>query len=557
LVGELLQAGGLRVTGYTVNGLGNLTQQQSPDTGTTTSTYDSAGNLTLITFHDGSKQTYAYDQGTYGIGRLSSISETNPANNVTSQIAYAYDLHGRVTSETRTVPGAQYATGYGYSSGRLTGIIYPTGRTITYTLDALGRVSQIDTAKNGQSQIVVSGVAYHPFGGVKGFTFGNGQTYTRSIDQDGRIASYTLGAQTFAIGYDAASRIVFISESGNPSNTNTYGYDALDRLTRAATPTTSDAYDYDAGGNRTVSASAYSYEISPTSNRIDRITPMSGPVRSFAYDNNGSTTADGNKTYTYDVRGRMVQATSSIGTTVYEVNALGQRTRKSNALGESAFLYDTGGRLIADLRATGEMYLYPMDGLTIKPTEGYIGRAPEQDWQIVGIADFDADHKADILWRNFRTGQNYLYPMDGRTIKPTEGYIRSVVDMNWKIVGIGDFNGDGSADILWRNSSTGENYIYLMNGTSVLTEGYIRTIADQSWKIAGIRDFDGDGKADVLWRNSATGQNYIYFMDGLTIKPTEGYIRTVADTAWTVAGVGDLDGDGTATASPTSCGGTP
>src|SRR2546427_9484153 len=46
-------------------------------------------------------QSYSYDQGANGIGRLTSITEMNPANQVTSQLAYAYDLHGRVTGETR------------------------------------------------------------------------------------------------------------------------------------------------------------------------------------------------------------------------------------------------------------------------------------------------------------------------------------------------------------------------------------------------------------------------------------------------------------------------
>src|SRR5207249_2294190 len=107
-----------------------------------------------------------------------------------------------------------------------------------------------------------------------------------------------------------------------------------------------------------------------------------------------------------------------------------------------------------------------------------------------------------------------------------------------------DFDGDGKSDILWRNAITGQNYIYFMNGTTILTEGYLRTVAGLSWTVAGIGDFDGDGKADILWRNTDTGQNYIYFMNGTTILPTEGYLRTVADLNWTVAGIGDFDGDG-------------
>jgi len=366
-------------TSYTVDGLGNLTQQSSPDTGATVNAYDSAGNLftqtdaksqsttyaydalnrvTLITFHDSSKQAYAYDQGANGIGRLSSVTETNPASQVTSVIAYAYDSHGRVSSETRTVAGVQYATGYRYdTAGRLDQLTYPSGRTVAYNFDTLGRVSGVTTTPaGGSAQSVVSNVAYHPFGGVKAYALGNGRQYTRGIDLDGRIASYTLGTQAFAIGYDNASRISFISETGNPPNSNTYGYDNLDRLTSAITPVTSYGYIYDAVGNRnsrTAGSSTDTYTNSTTSNRIAFITPPSGPVRNFVFDLNGSTTADGNSTYTYDTRGRMVQSTSAIGSTTYQVNALGQRARKTSSLGDSVFHYDTKGRLIAETSPSG------------------------------------------------------------------------------------------------------------------------------------------------------------------------------------------------------------
>src|SRR3989441_1365059 len=98
--------------------------------------------------------------------------------------------------------------------------------------------------------------------------------------------------------------------------------------------------------------------------------------------------------------------------------------------------------------------------------------------------------------------------MDALAVKPTEGYIRSV-DLNWRIAGTGDLDGDGKADILWRNSATGENYIFFMNGTTIRAEGFVRQV-DLNWKVAGVGDFNGDGKADILWRNSSTGENYIF-----------------------------------------------
>src|SRR6267142_6865315 len=175
---------------------------------------------------------------------------------------------------------------------------------------------------------------------------------------------------------------------------------------------------------------------------------------------------------------------------------------------------------------TGENYLYPMNGTTILAGEGYLRTVADLNWIVAGIGDFDGDGKADILWRNTSTGENYIYPLDGTTIKPTEGFIRTA-PLEWTVAGIGDFDGDGKADILWRNTVTGQNYLYPMDGLAIKpTEGFLRTVADTTWQVAGIGDFDGDGKSDIVWRNSASGQNYLYPMDGTTIKPTEGYIRT-------------------------------
>jgi hypothetical protein len=195
--------------------------------------------------------------------------------------------------------------------------------------------------------------------------------------------------------------------------------------------------------------------------------------------------------------------------------------------------------------ASGENYLYPMNGTTILPAEGYLRTVADQNWQVASIGDFDGDGRADILWRNSSTGENYVYFMNGLAIA-NEGYLRTVADQNWQVAGVGDFNGDGKADILWRNASTGENYVYFMNGLSIVNEGSLRTVGDLNWQIAGVGDFDGDGKADILWRNSASGDNYLYPMDGTAIKASEGFIRTVADLAWQVKALGDFDGDGKA-----------
>src|SRR5438874_1018253 len=181
--------------------------------------------------------------------------------------------------------------------------------------------------------------------------------------------------------------------------------------------------------------------------------------------------------------------------------------------------------------ATGEDYVWLMNGLTIA-TGGFLTTVGDPAWQIQGTGDFDGDGKADILWRNAVTGENYIWLMNGLTIA-SQGSI-NVVDptSGWQVQGIGDFDGDGRADILWRNSSTGENYIYLMNGWTIAARGLVNIVEPSSvWELKGIGDFDGDGKADILWRNSSTGENYVYFMNGWAIV-SRGSLDTVADPYW-------------------------
>jgi YD repeat-containing protein len=390
------------VTSYAYDGLGNMNTQVSPDTGTTANTYDLAGNILTSTDAKSQVTTYTYDalnrvatvtynqatgtqlktvaytydqtaSGNYGVGRLTTVTETAAdGTTVLQTTGYLYDQKGRLTQETRTLAGQSYVTAYAYNAttGQMTGMTYPSGRTLAYSYDALGRISQIATTapagQGGQTQTLVSSITYQPFGGVKSYVLGNNRTITRAYDQDGRISSYTLGGTSISVGYDTASRITSLLDNTNAANSNSYGYDNLDRLTSASVPATNYGYSYDLTGNRLTrnsgSATATT-TVSPTSNRITQVADST--TRSYSYDNNGSTTNDGNNTYTYDPRGRMVQAQNAAGTTSYQVGANGQRVRKTGAVaGDVVFLYDAQGKLISEATPAGVVkkeYFYLLD----------------------------------------------------------------------------------------------------------------------------------------------------------------------------------------------------
>jgi chitodextrinase len=182
--------------------------------------------------------------------------------------------------------------------------------------------------------------------------------------------------------------------------------------------------------------------------------------------------------------------------------------------------------------ATGDNFIYLMNGTTIK-SPIFLNTVSDQAWQVKGIGDFDGDGKADIFWRNSATGENYIYLMNGATIA-ARGTLNFVTDMAWQVKGVGDFDGDGKADILWRNSATGDVYVYLMNGLNSTTLnccGYVTTIADQNWQVRAIGDFDGDGRADIFWRNSSTGDDFVFLMNGVAIT-AQAYVNTQADQYW-------------------------
>jgi hypothetical protein len=165
-------------------------------------------------------------------------------------------------------------------------------------------------------------------------------------------------------------------------------------------------------------------------------------------------------------------------------------------------------------------------------------------WHVAGIGDFNGDGHDDILWRNDSGAiMDFLGTANGGFT--SNGDNSSVnVDPIWHVAGVGDFNGDGLSDVLWRNDS-GVMFDFLgtANGGFVNNGDNSFVAVDSTTQLAGIGDFSGDGLSDLLWRNSAgTIFDFLGQANGGFVNNGDNSAVTVGST-WHVASIGDFNGD--------------
>jgi RHS repeat-associated protein len=369
-------------TTYSYDADSNLSTKTEPapnQTGTSTATlsycYD-ALNRTLSKAYTSQAcpmaspiASYSYDgSGCLGQPSCYNVGHRTGMTDSAGSEAWSYDKMGRTAVDQRTTNNVMKATTYANSSvpynydGSIAQLIYPSGRTITYTPDiAFHQIQAVDTANsinyaggpttcpNGQA---ATGACYTPRGSLASLKNGSSiitTAYYNTRMQPCRIAIDATGAAPtscadmankgdamdysydFHLGASDNGNVFKISNnrtSASDRNIN-YTYDSLNRIATAFTDGNlwGETYSIDPWGNL--------YGIGPYTGKpageslsqgVNGSNQLTNACSANCYDTAGNLLNDGLNSYTYDAEGHII---TGAGVTYY-YDGDGKRVRKSS-----------------------------------------------------------------------------------------------------------------------------------------------------------------------------------------------------------------------------------
>ncbi|MFC3503111.1 LamG-like jellyroll fold domain-containing protein [Micromonospora krabiensis] len=372
-----------KVTRYEYDQLGRVSKEIAPNDGATTYTYDEAGNVLSSTDPIGAVTTATYDF----LGRTLTSTEVVRQEGKNHTTRYTYNEQGwpslvtsaaGVTSSTTyntvgdpvtVTDGANNVSRYEYDGeGRTTKTIRPDGSYATVTYDLADRPTR--TAEYGPTGTLLSeqSARYDRAGNLVASTDARGTTVTYEYDATGVVTKETqpISASDSIVttfGYDLeGNRTRFTDGRGNAFHTtyNSWGLpESMIEPATAAHPDPADrtfTLEYDRAGRPVKQTMPGGVTVTNAYDDLGQLVRQSGAGaeaatadRSFGYDVAGRMTsfsgASGTNTIDYDDRGLPRSVTGSSGNSTFGYDPDGRLASRQDAAGTTSYTYDGAGRL--------------------------------------------------------------------------------------------------------------------------------------------------------------------------------------------------------------------
>ncbi|MFN7138926.1 MAG: FG-GAP-like repeat-containing protein, partial [Limisphaerales bacterium] len=186
-----------------------------------------------------------------------------------------------------------------------------------------------------------------------------------------------------------------------------------------------------------------------------------------------------------------------------------------------------------------------MDGATFQ--QGAVlrnGKPLGEGWRLAGQNDFNGDSQTDFIFQH-NDGRMAAWLMNGANLVNSvtlENVARE--PLKWRIVGTGDFDGNGSTDLLLMNTER-KLAIRFMDGTTGTGGAWVRdgVVLPEGWRVVGARDFNQDGSMDILFQHT-DGRLVVWLMNGIQYVQPVSLRSPAPNSGWKVVGLGDFTKDG-------------
>ncbi|MBL0161392.1 MAG: RHS repeat protein [Bryobacterales bacterium] len=374
---------------------GNLVYKKDAADLVATMAYDGLSRVTQKSFSGSAAPTvnWCYDGQSWN-GSICTGSQANSLgrltevrNDVSSTRQTSFDGAGRVTSSQQTTNGAPaYSFQYSYNlAGQRTGVVYPSGRSITTSYDRAGRAATV-TGVQGAATNYATGLEYAAHGALSKMTLGNGvveqwwhsaqRLQPRRVQWGTASVAESVGALEWQYCAAAGYAQECASNDGNVqrqvirplAETQSFTYDAVNRV-KSATAGWSETYGYDQRGNRVVSGHTGLWSLSSQTPQVLSVYSGGNRVAGWNYDAKGNVQTLGANTGEYDEENRLSKRTHTVtgATTTYSYDGNGRRVMAvdSSPAQTRVFVYMATGEMAAEYGGTavaGTLYV-GVDGL--------------------------------------------------------------------------------------------------------------------------------------------------------------------------------------------------